>query len=448
MRGLLLFVVFFALLPLVVIKGPFIGILMWFWISLMSPQDIAYGAFTTIPYAMIVAITTLVTWLLSRSEPKFPPLGKTTVLLFLLMFWFSVTSVFGIAQSEIIFDRWQLAEKMLLMTLVAYTLTTTRARLDQLIVVCVFSIAFFGVKGGLFSLMTGGQYRVRGPDQTMIGDNNDLGVALTMILPLLFYLRERYGRTWYKWPLLAIIGLTIVGDVFTYSRGGLLAVIAMTGVLWLRARKKIATLVLIVLAAVGIWNFAPQEWVDRMVTIESYQKDESAESRIYIWKLAFAMAQKSPILGGGFHWSYDPAAVNRTLTNTGMPSLTRPRAPHSIWFEMLGEQGFVGLAIFVAILASLALDAQWLIRKTRRRPELLWANNLGRMLQVALVGYCAGGSFVSLATYDGFYVLVIIGAAAHRIVAAELASVAVADTSRAMVVPRPAAGGFAPRPAS
>jgi putative inorganic carbon (hco3(-)) transporter len=440
LRGLILVIVFSSLLPWIFLRGPFAGILMWFWISLMSPQQVLWsGPFSTIPYALIVAICTLVSWFLYQQEPKFPPATKTTLLIIILMLWISVTSILGTGPEDQIDEKWQFAEKMFLMTIVAYTLTTTRARLDQLIVVCVFSIAIYGIKGGLVSLLlTGGTSRIYGPDGTMIGDNNDLGVALTMILPLMFYLRERYRKPFLKWPLLALIGLTFLGDIFTYSRGALVALFSMGTVLWWRSQRKIWMAALIAVAAYGVWSYAPPEWFSRMDTIEAYRQDESAESRLYLWHLAWAMALKRPITGAGFHWSYDPSSVNRQLWDSGLPSLTQPKAPHSNWLEMLGDHGFVGLVIFIAVLASTAFDARWLVRRSREQPDLLWANNLGRMLQASLVGYCAGGTFATLAMYDGFYAMVIIAAAARRIVAAELAGRATAEVAqKAVAISRP-----------
>ncbi|HEY1261036.1 MAG TPA: putative O-glycosylation ligase, exosortase A system-associated [Stellaceae bacterium] len=440
MRGYALALVFFGLLPFIFIKGPFFGILMWFWVSLMSPHRLVWGGpFADPPYALIVAVATLLAWLLSNDEPKAPPWNKTTLLLLLMMLWISVTSLLGTGPPAQIYDKWQLTEKMLLMTIVAFMLTTTRARLDQLIVVCVLSVAFFGFKGGIFTLLHGGVYRVYGPEGTMIGDNNDLGVALTMMLPLLFYLRERYPHPALKWPMMGFIGLTALGDFFTYSRGALVAVIAMGAVLWFRTRKKITMTIWIALTAAGVWNFAPAEWIDRMATIETYQKDESAESRLYMWQLSWEMARKRPITGAGFHWSFDPRSVNRQLWDSPLPKLDRPRAPHSDWFEMLGDHGFPGLAIYIAIIASAALDASWLVRRSRRQPDLLWANNLGRMLQAALIGYCVGGSFATLATYDGFFAVVIIAAAARRALAAELASrqAGAVNSATSMLAPRP-----------
>jgi putative inorganic carbon (hco3(-)) transporter len=438
MRGLVLLIVYFSALPFIFFSGPFWGILMWYWISLMNPQKVVWGVFADIPYSFTVAVLTLLCWLLSQREPKLPPMNKTTVLLVILAVWIAVTSIFGIGPTDQIYEKWQLAEKMLLMTIVAYTLTTTRLRLDQLILVCTMSIAFFGFKGGLFSLLlSGGAFRIYGPEGTMIADNNDLGVALTMILPLLFYLRERYQQPYLKWAWPALIGLTFLGDIFTYSRGALVALIAMGGMLWWRSRRKVSMAVLIVIAAFAVWSYAPEEWFARMGTIETYQNDASAEGRIYLWHLAWDMALKRPITGAGFHWSFSPASVNRLLSDSGLPPLTRPRAPHSNWFEMLGDHGFVGLAIFVAILISTALDAGWLVRRSRGDPHLVWANSLGRLLQASLVGYCAGGSFATQAMYDGFYAVVIIAAAARRIVAAEITSRDTAALTRAIAVSRP-----------
>jgi putative inorganic carbon (hco3(-)) transporter len=421
MRGLVFGIIFFGMLPFIFIEGPFFGILMWFWISLMVPHRVVWNsAFADIPYALIVAIATLASLAMTRGEPKIPPANRTTILLVLLMVWICVTSLYGIGPPAEIDDKWQLAEKMLFMTIVAFTLTNTRTRLDQLIIVCVLSIGFWGFRGGLISIVYGGAARVYGPDGSMIGDNNDLGVALTMILPLIFYLRERYRQRMVKWPMQILIGLTVLGDIFTYSRGALVAIIAMASVLWLRSRKKIQILLLVIVAAVGVSNFAPAAWTDRMFTIETYQSDTSAEGRIQMWQRDWALVKKRPIVGGGFHWSYDPDTVNQILSGSGLPKLEIPRAAHSIWFEMLGDHGFFGLALFIAILASAFLDAHWLIRRSRRDPDLAWANSLGRMLQVARLGYCAGGSFVTLGMYDGFYAIVIIAAVARRIVAAEL----------------------------
>ena len=66
------------------------------------------------------------------------------------------------------------------------------------------------------------------------------------------------------------------------------------------------------------------------------------------------------------------------------------------------------------------LNAQWIIKLTRDRPDFAWANTFGRMQQVSMVGFAVGGSTVSLNMYDGFYVLIMLGAAARQLVNVEL----------------------------
>ena len=461
MRGILLGLIFFSLLPLIFIKGPFVGILMWFWISLMAPQFIVYGFFSRFQYALIVGVATLLALLFSR-EPRLPPRDKTTTLLVLFLIWISITSW----TTDAMYGGWLVPEKMLLMTLVAYALTYTRQRLQQLIVVCTLSVGYYGFRGGVFTLLHGGNYRVFGPTNSMIGDNNALGAALVMFLPLLFYLRALYRETLLKWPLSALIGSTAIAAIFTYSRGALLAIVAMSLVTVIGSRRRVLGAALLVAATAAGWHFAPPGWLARMETINTYQQDASAESRLYMWRLSWAMALKHPILGTGVGWSYAVDDVNRQLADSGLhwpfgpstevgnvqfspdnpPPLVYPRVAHSIWFETLSDHGFPALVLFCAILLSVAIDARWLIRYARGHPELVWADQLGRLLQASLIGYAVAGTFASMNLYDGFYVIVIIAAAARRVVAGELpklAATAGRDAAPAVARPR---GSFAPRP--
>jgi putative inorganic carbon (HCO3(-)) transporter len=423
MRGLVLFIIFTGLLFLV-FKRPFVGILMWFWISLMNPHRLVYGFFeTSISYALITAVVTLGSWiLLHPEEPKFPPRDRITFLIVALMIWFSITSLTGMGPLAEIVDRWSTAEKMLLMTLVAYTMTNTRERFDQVVLICALSIAYYGFSGGIFAILHGGADRIYGPPGSMIGDNNTLGLALVMNLPMLFYLNQRYVQPHFMWPLRALIGLTIIVIISTYSRGALLALAAMAAILWLRSRLKATTGIVIVIAVMGVLHFAPESWFDRMHTIQSYGEDESAESRLWMWQVSWEIAKKHPIVGAGFHWGWNWPWVNQQIQGSGLHPLTIPRASHSIWFQMLSDHGFVGLTLFVVFLLVAMLNARWLIRRTRGCPELLWANNFGRLSQAALVGYMVGGSFASLEIYDGFYALVLMGSIAQQLVATELAA--------------------------
>ena len=145
-------------------------------------------------------------------------------------------------------------------------------------------------------------------------------------------------------------------------------------------------------------------------------------SRIHLWKVSLRIAEVSPVTGGGFRVTFWPTVTNNLLRGTDLPRLTIPRAAHSIYFDVLSEHGWVGLALFLSIGIYSWLNCSWLIRRSRDRPELAWANLLGRMGQAVLVGYAVAGAFQSLAYLDEYWCVVFIFDAARRLVARETAA--------------------------
>jgi O-antigen ligase len=97
-------------------------------------------------------------------------------------------------------------------------------------------------------------------------------------------------------------------------------------------------------------------------------------------------------------------------------SLQKGRAAHSIYFEVLGDTGFAGLALYVAMLACAWLNTALVLAAARKRPDLDWADELARMLQVSLVGLMVGGAALSMAYYDGFMIVLMITAALLHVV--------------------------------
>jgi O-antigen ligase len=104
--------------------------------------------------------------------------------------------------------------------------------------------------------------------------------------------------------------------------------------------------------------------------------------------------------GGGFE-AFQPMTYLMYYPEVG----ARSTDAHSIYFEVLGEQGFVGLALFLA-LGWFALSAcRRIVRLSAGRPDLAWAEGLGRMAQVSLIGYAVSGAFLGLAYFNFFYAL-------------------------------------------
>jgi probable O-glycosylation ligase (exosortase A-associated) len=215
----------------------------------------------------------------------------------------------------------------------------------------------------------------------------------------------------------------------TYSRGGLLAVAAMLMFLWFKSRKKVLlALLLIPLIPIGV-TFMPERWFDRMNTISNYEQDSSAQGRINAWKTAVAIANDRPLVGGGFEL-YTPEVFARYA-----PNPEDVHAAHSVYFQMLGEHGYVGLAIFLALGFAAWGTARRTIALSEARPDLEWAGNLARAFQVSLVGYAVGGTFVNIGYWDVmYYEIVIVTAACRLATAAVMAAPTAAATPAATAV--------------
>jgi putative inorganic carbon (hco3(-)) transporter len=419
MRGLVFFMLFFASLPLI-FASPFNGVLIWYIFSLGNFHTLIWGGpFADLNYAYIIAVLTCVSWAISRSDKKQLPLTPLVIATLLFSMWMTITSCFALAPSPSVWSKWVETEKILFMALVAYALTTTRDRLNQLIWAVVLALGVWGIKGAILSLLHGGTM-IHGPDQGRNADNNHFAVALILIVPFLLYRWQLAADRRLRWVLMAMTVLVTLAIVFTYSRGGLLGLFAVGTVFWLRSRAKLAAAMIVLAIGSCIYAFAPEAWFNRMSTIGTYQEDASAEARLEIWRVSLSIAESHPVMGGGFNVTFWPHVVNPLLTGTTTPKLKLARATHSSYFEVLSEHGYVGLVLFLVIGIYSWSNCSWLVRHARERPDLAWANLLGRMGQAALVGYWVGGAFASLAYLDEYWGILFMFDAARRIAAREI----------------------------
>lgn len=249
----------------------------------------------------------------------------------------------------------------------------------------------------------------------MITDNNHLAAALLVTLPLMNYLRLHSRERIVRIGLAAAMGLTLLATVASYSRGALLGLAAVSAFMWWKGRRKVVGAVLLLGLLAGGVAFVPEKWVERMETITEYQADASASERLVLWGISLRLALDRPLTGSGFTGPYDRGVVD--TVEPGGPA----RAVHSIWFELLGENGFVALFVWSLMIAAGMVYAIRLDRMARGRPDLAWAGDLGRMTQVSIIAYVVAGSFLSLSYWDFFWTLLVVAAAAHAIARRALA---------------------------
>lgn len=387
----LLFTGVFGVLLAMALKHTWIGALLWTWLSLMNPHRLTYGFAYSLPFAQVAAIATLASILWSRGKVRLPP-DPLVVMLVLFVLWTSVTTVFAFLPAESS-DKLLTVVKIQLMTLVCIAAIRERKHIELFVWVNLLSIGFYGVKGGAFAILTGGSARVWGPTDSYIQDNNALGLALVMIIPLGYYLWQVTVQSWVRRAVVVLLLLCSVAVLATQSRGAFLAILAMSLVLWMRTRKKALGGIVIGLAGVLFVTFMPQSWSDRMETIKTFEEDSSAMQRINAWQTALNIANDR-VTGAGF------AADRREIFLRYAPNPDWVFTAHSIYFQALGEHGWIGLILFASLGALSFWNAARIRKAARDRPETLWARDLCGMIQVAMVGYAVGGAFLSLAYWD------------------------------------------------
>ena len=411
MRDIIVTLIIIGSIPYI-LRKPYIGALMWVWVSVMNPHTLAWGFAVDFPFAAIIAGVTLFSLFINK-VPKSLPLTPVVWTLIAFVFWMNVTSLFAL-HPDLIYDQWLKVMKIMLMTFIVLMLIKEKKHIQLLIGVIVFSLAYYGVKGGIFTILTGGEFLVWGPGHSFIAGNNEMALALIMTIPLLHYFQVISNKAWVRHGLTAAMFLCGFAALGSYSRGALLAIIAMGLFLWLKSKYKLQLAILIILAIPIMLAFMPEQWGTRMDTIATYEEDGSVQGRFNAWAVAFNVAKDNPF-GAGFE-----VATREIFDRYAPDTEDVPRAAHSIYFQALGEHGFVGLGLYLLLGVLTWNIGSWIIRNTKGLKKYLWAYSLASMIQVSLIGFAVGGAFLSLLYFDVPYYLMIAMVVTRSILEKEL----------------------------
>ena len=392
-RDALLFLIIFGSIPFI-FKRPAWGALMFTWISLMNPHRLSYGAAYDFPFAALIAGVTLLSTLISR-EPKRIPMTPVVVLLLIFAAFMTLTSFFAL-EPLLVWREWNRVIKTLFMVLLSAVVLNTEKDVKHLAVVIALSLGIYGLKGGLFTLASGGSYRVYGPEGSYIAENNSMALALVMTLPLIWYMRSMVSNRILKLAVVGMTLFTVISTMGSYSRGALVGGAMMLGFLWLKSERKLGGLIAIAVVVAVVATVMPDQWFDRMNTIGEYKEDGSALGRLNAWKFAINVANDN-VLGGGYN------VFSQRMFFIYAPDPLDYHVAHSIFFQVLGDHGYIGLLMYLLLMPLAWRSGSRIIKHGKDKPELKWAVDLSRMCQVSIVGYAVGGAFLSLAYFDLYY---------------------------------------------
>lgn len=395
----------FVVMLVMALTRPWVGILLWTWVSFMNPHRLCYGFMASVPMALIGGSVTLFSFAAFQS-PKRMIWKLETIVFLVLIFWFTVTTFLALNPADA-WLYWEQVVKIDLMVMVTLMAMQEDWQIRSLVWAIVLSLGYFGFKGGIFTFVGGGDNRVWGPAGSFIADNNDLGVALAMTVPLIRYLAVSEKRRWVRAGLNVLCATTVLAILGTYSRAAFLALSAVGACLWWKSRRKFTTAVLLAAMAVLGAKTMPDAWFDRIRSIGDYKTDGSAQERFDSWHVAWRLAMDRPLIGGGFR-AFTPELFRKYSEHPEFPF----HEAHSAYMKVLAEHGFAGLALFVGLFAVTWQRAGKYAKLAARTPELGWLDELLRALQVSLIAYFVGGAFGPMCYFDLPYTLLAIVAVA------------------------------------
>ncbi len=409
MRDVILFIIIAISIPISFFR-PYFGILIWTWIAFFNPHRFTWGFMYNSPLAAAVAAPTLLGCLFT-SKLNRNILKLETLVLAGLWAWFAITFLHALQvplfQEHLADAKLELlrVSKILLMTFVMILLVNSYRKFKYLVVVTAACFGVLAMRGTIFGLRTGGESRVFGPHDSFLTDNNAFALAINMALPMFLFLARDEKRRSYRWLLYLAFVFGVISVVLTYSRGGLLGLVAVLLSITLKSNYKLVSSFFVALACVGVFAFAPPQWMDRMTGLARGEVDRSGHQRLVSWGTSWNFAMDYPITGGSFNALPNVQLFQRYQPEP-LPGGFLSSGPHSIYFQMLEEQGFVGLTLYLFLVGSCWASLLSLRRRSGRSPLSQWIVPYTHMIEVSLLGFLVSGAFLGFANFDLFYQLV------------------------------------------
>lgn len=414
MRNVFLTIVILYLLGLG-ISFPFVAGIAYLWIDIVKPQALAYSFITALPLSLIAGIFVIISYAINGEKNSFR---------FSLVQWLIIVFACWITFTTFIADpmltswvKWDPSFKALIFTVLIPLLFRSRMQLEALLLTLLFSLATIVFSAGVKTLMGGGGYgtlAVLGGANSGMAESSTLSAVALMMLPLIHFVYKNSvifpEKRLVKFLLLAVGVTAIAAVVGSTARTGLVAGAFLLFCYVLRSHSKIFwSIVLMVALAIGATlNLEGSTWGQRMTTINTYNEDSSASSRIDVWKWTMKFVSEHP-LGGGFDaYRFNGIGLpgGDLSVSTSQPIVIGGKAFHSIYFEVLGEQGFPGFFLYYSIMALTFFKLNKIRRFTKGNPELEWANNLAAKMFDAQAVLMVAGVFIGIAFQPVMFYLV------------------------------------------
>ena len=447
MRDIAFVLLFLAMLPAAV-RYAHVATMLWVWVATAAPSSYMFGVGQMVPFNKVVVAAAFIALVVDRQYRPKIKFDAHIVLLLAFLTMAIISYMMALSALPGVDDIADRLFKIVVLALFVAATVRTRLQIHSVLIAACMGMGIHGAIEAAKFVASGGAHVLIGP--RTVGDNNHFGLAIMMTIGPLFYLYRYSQALVIKFAFAAAALGNVVGVIASNSRGALIGLIAVGGAAFFKSRNKVVMLLALgIMIGIGA-AVAPDRWYDRMSTIKEADEDTSFMSRIGSWKMNLLVALDRPLVGGGFNSTQDPAVFFPYLRNFSSLDFLFDSAPpkgpyaaHSIYFQVLGDTGFIGFLLFVSLL-MLAFRNIYMLRKLAGdREDLKWAKDMGLALQFSLIAYCVSGAALSMAYFEFYYLLITLAAVLRHHVAAE---VGVAKPAGAAIL-RAAHPAFQARPA-
>jgi len=399
-------------LPFVImaLRNPFIGLCGWAWTIMAIPKNMLWGFAGDLRLTYILAIATILGMFFDKDPLKKPLVNGLFVLMVLFLIQCAISNTFTLGTSASSWIVWSDFFKAILFSGLCMMLLTTRNRIETFLMALLLGAGFNIFFEGLKFLVTAGNYQIIGINNSMMTDNNLFALAVLIVLPLYMYMIPQVKQKYVKLGFTGLAGLAAVCVIGSFSRGGFIGLIIVGWQIFLKTKRKFWFIVFALVFASSALYIASAKWTNRMQTIEHADNDSSFLGRVTAWKLATLAALDRPLIGAGqdaiqhgWVWAYYYTDIHQfDFVTTKNTPVEHPKAAHSIYFQVLGDTGFVGLILFLLILGKSIMMSNQLAKKA----EDEWVRQLSKAINTVFIVFMISGALLSLAYYDLIYAMV------------------------------------------
>lgn len=382
---------------------PLLGLILFINFAIIQPPSMWYWSVPPSNYSEIIGGAMLIGWALKGFGDWRFGRGSASVLMLLgFLVWSIVCTVF----SDMPQVGWNFVIsifKIVVPFMVAMTLIDTPRKLRLLLWGLAISQGYLAYELNLSYYA--GINRVCAEGFAGM-DNNYIAVAMVAGTGLAFFLGLGEPKIYLK--ALAFLAAVLQAHVvmFSFSRGGMLALIVTGVVAFFLMAKKPAHVLAFLLAVMVAFRLAGPEVRQRFssVFVEPEERDASTTSRLNSWKACLDVMHKKPVFGvGPNQWGF-------MAGNYGYPGLEA----HSLWLQAGAELGLPGLALLVAFYGFCIVPLYPLTRPNAPVPDP-WLRDVARMVIASLIGFGVAAQFVSISGLELPYYIVAAGACALKL---------------------------------